>query len=209
MSGRSFWVGSASLFLFLIRLRFFLFLYLSYQQWTLGVVFLHLTGRLWSFNPSLKQPAPARIPRGIGTGSCAPLDYCGYVVFGSRLLDRIVSRLSASFFPRRADIMQKGSYCVDYNLFIIEFAKVKEILMEEPTVLPLSPPITVCGNIHGQLWDLLEIFKIAGELPNTKYLFLVRTHLCFADLRGLHQMAGRYSGLRLSECTLFHFAALL
>ncbi|KAK4700198.1 hypothetical protein P7C70_g6051, partial [Phenoliferia sp. Uapishka_3] len=36
---------------------------------------------------------------------------------------------------------------------------VRSILMEESNVQPVSSPVTVCGDIHGQLWDLLELLK--------------------------------------------------
>ena len=28
------------------------------------------------------------------------------------------------------------------------------------------------GDIHGQFYDMMEIFKIAGDLPDTNYLFM-------------------------------------
>ncbi|KAJ6849217.1 serine/threonine-protein phosphatase PP2A catalytic subunit [Iris pallida] len=50
--------------------------------------------------------------------------------------------------------------------------KAKEILMEESNVQPVKSPVTICGDIHGQFHDLLELFKIGGKCPDTNYLFM-------------------------------------
>ena len=50
--------------------------------------------------------------------------------------------------------------------------KVKEILREESNVQPVSAPVTLCGDIHGQFYDLLELFRIGGEVPDTNYVFM-------------------------------------
>jgi len=50
--------------------------------------------------------------------------------------------------------------------------KVKEILIEESNVQPVSAPVTICGDIHGQFYDLLELFRTGGEIPNTSYIFI-------------------------------------
>ena len=40
--------------------------------------------------------------------------------------------------------------------------KVKEILIEESNVQPVAAPVTICGDIHGQFHDLLELFNKGG-----------------------------------------------
>mmetsp|Transcript_17684 Transcript_17684/g.30443 ORF Transcript_17684/g.30443 Transcript_17684/m.30443 type:complete len:303 (-) Transcript_17684:61-969(-) len=49
---------------------------------------------------------------------------------------------------------------------------VKELLIEESNVQPVSSPVTVCGDIHGQFHDLLELLRTGGEIPNTSYIFM-------------------------------------
>jgi len=50
--------------------------------------------------------------------------------------------------------------------------KAMEILMEESNVQRVDAPVTICGDIHGQFYDLKELFKVGAECPDTNYLFL-------------------------------------
>ena len=48
----------------------------------------------------------------------------------------------------------------------------QQTLLNESNVQPIPAPVTVCGDIHGQWHDLMEIFRIGGSPPDTNYLFM-------------------------------------
>lgn len=64
--------------------------------------------------------------------------------------------------------------------------------MEESNIQPVNSPVTVCGDIHGRtvllgsgihayLWfnntgqfhDLMELFRVGGDIEDTNYIFMV------------------------------------
>lgn len=51
-------------------------------------------------------------------------------------------------------------------------AKARDLLIEESNVHKVNSPITICGDIHGQFYDLMKLFKVGGEPPETNYIFL-------------------------------------
>jgi len=74
-------------------------------------------------------------------------------------LDKLIERL------RRCELIEEDEV-------EILCSKARNILMLEPNIVPVVPPVTIVGDIHGQFFDLLEIFEISGHPPFTNYLFL-------------------------------------
>lgn len=48
----------------------------------------------------------------------------------------------------------------------------KDIFMQQSMLLELEAPIKICGDIHGQYYDLLRLFEYGGFPPDANYLFL-------------------------------------
>eukprot|EP01059_Diplonema_ambulator_P018084 TRINITY_DN3024_c1_g3_i1.p1 TRINITY_DN3024_c1_g3~~TRINITY_DN3024_c1_g3_i1.p1 ORF type:complete len:311 (+),score=38.58 TRINITY_DN3024_c1_g3_i1:112-1044(+) len=50
--------------------------------------------------------------------------------------------------------------------------KARDVFSMESNVHLVQAPVTVCGDVHGQFHDLIELFKIGGRPPDTNYLFM-------------------------------------
>ena len=74
-------------------------------------------------------------------------------------IDSILEALRRYELPKESEVNQLCS-------------KAKEILVEESNIQKIDSPVTICGDIHGQFEDLIELFKVGGECPDINYLFL-------------------------------------
>lgn len=75
-------------------------------------------------------------------------------------LDRYIETLLSCRHLPEADIKSLCAY-------------VRTLLIEESNIQPVSSPVTVCGDIHGQFWDLKELLKRGGMVPDRSYVFMV------------------------------------
>ncbi|KAL4474133.1 hypothetical protein ABPG72_002858 [Tetrahymena utriculariae] len=50
--------------------------------------------------------------------------------------------------------------------------KIKEIFVNENNVKRIRAPVTLVGDVHGQFYDVQEIFRVGGDPPYTNYLWL-------------------------------------
>ena len=88
-------------------------------------------------------------------------------------------------FPENANICQKMtsrysqifffqlSFFENFVLYPQKLCDIVcDLLLEESNVQPVSTPVTVCGDIHGQFYDLEKLFRTGGAVPDTNYVFL-------------------------------------
>jgi serine/threonine-protein phosphatase PP1 catalytic subunit len=48
----------------------------------------------------------------------------------------------------------------------------RDIFLSQPTLIELSPPVKIVGDVHGQYSDLIRLFEMCGFPPASNYLFL-------------------------------------
>lgn len=72
---------------------------------------------------------------------------------------------------RQIDTLMQGTPLPEQEIKLL-CDKAKEIMSEESNVQAVKCPVTICGDIHGQFHDLMELFKIGGYIPDVNYLFM-------------------------------------
>ncbi|KAF9476233.1 Metallo-dependent phosphatase [Pholiota conissans] len=70
----------------------------------------------------------------------------------------------------KTHFIREGRLKESQALHILEEAT--NIFSREPNMVQLRSPVTICGDIHGQYYDLMKMFEVGGSLQDSLYLFL-------------------------------------
>jgi serine/threonine-protein phosphatase PP1 catalytic subunit len=80
------------------------------------------------------------------------------------------------FIQRLLDVGYTGkvskSLCLKNPEIVAICQAAREILLSQPTLIELSPPVKIVGDVHGQYSDLIRLFEMCGFPPAANYLFL-------------------------------------
>ncbi|GAV55990.1 hypothetical protein ZYGR_0AZ01620 [Zygosaccharomyces rouxii] len=74
-------------------------------------------------------------------------------------LDRVIS------------LLRQGRHIAEETVYALCLLS-QELLMNESNVTHVNTPVTICGDIHGQLHDLLTLFEKSGGIEKSRYIFL-------------------------------------
>jgi diadenosine tetraphosphatase ApaH/serine/threonine PP2A family protein phosphatase len=66
---------------------------------------------------------------------------------------------------------KKGEQLTE-NVFVDLMLRLMEELAKESNLLELQSPIIICGDVHGQLYDVFQLFEAAGSPADNKFLFM-------------------------------------
>ncbi|KAI8388146.1 calcineurin [Radiomyces spectabilis] len=129
----------------------------------------------------------------VNNGKKSPVNFSSYTMDDGRVVstkERVDKEVEPPVFSKATDeqlwsrehpgrpnlaflkdhFFHEGRLTEEQALQILQ--RTKQVLRAEPNLLHLPAPITICGDVHGQFYDLLKLFEVGGDPSETPYLFL-------------------------------------
>ena len=83
-------------------------------------------------------------------------------------VDDMIQRLLDVGYTGKA----RKSLCLKNAEIVAICQAAREVFLNQPTLIELSPPVKIVGDVHGQYSDLIRLFEMCGFPPAANYLFL-------------------------------------
>ncbi|CAE6526587.1 unnamed protein product [Rhizoctonia solani] len=83
-------------------------------------------------------------------------------------IDDMINRLLEVGYSAKVN----KSVCLKNNEITAICQAAREVFLSQPTLIELSPPVKIVGDVHGQYSDLIRLFEMCGFPPHANYLFL-------------------------------------
>lgn len=126
-----------------------------------------------------RHPAPLDIPltqtilsNSQSTGGLAPsttiLDSSSKSAPKTLDIDDMINRLLDVGYSGKVS----KSVCLKNTEITSLCSAAREVFLSQPTLIELSPPVKIVGDVHGQYSDLIRLFEMCGFPPSANYLFL-------------------------------------
>lgn len=88
-------------------------------------------------------------------------------------LDNLIQQIIDSVFAPKSPTAKGNSKTIITPTIVFNLCKeIIPIFEQEKTVMELTAPISIAGDVHGQLIDLVFALRTGGMPPNNKWLFL-------------------------------------
>ncbi|KAF8811200.1 Metallo-dependent phosphatase [Phlegmacium glaucopus] len=70
----------------------------------------------------------------------------------------------------KSHFFREGRLTEQQALYILDQATA--VFSKEANMVTVKSPVTICGDIHGQYYDLMKLFEVGGSMEESAYLFL-------------------------------------
>ncbi|KAJ4002332.1 Metallo-dependent phosphatase-like protein [Lentinula boryana] len=135
--------------------------------------------------PSLSpQPSPKPLPAPIDIPAAQTILSNGATTFspGSTTASSVQADMKSKsldvddMIQRLLDVGYTGKVSKSLCLKNTEITSIclaaRDVFLSQPTLVELSPPVKIVGDVHGQYSDLIRLFEMCGFPPAANYLFL-------------------------------------
>ena len=83
-------------------------------------------------------------------------------------IDDIIQRLLDVGYTGKVN----KSLCLKQTEIMAICLAARDVFLSQPTLVELSVPVKIVGDVHGQYSDLMRLFEMCGFPPSANYLFL-------------------------------------